>query len=62
MGPVSTETAGIQSELPDLGNVSIAMVRTLDSAAFRHALHLVMEQAGRPIKTETSCSQAARFD
>lgn len=51
-----------ESQLIDLDAVPLSALRDWDIRALRAALHQVVEQSGRPIKTRTSCSSAAGID
>lgn len=49
------------SELIDLDDVPLSVLRTLDTVAIRRALRYIAEQTGRQAETETQCSSLTRF-
>lgn len=58
----SITDVGIESPLPDLGNISLSFSLTFDTPILRRGLQVVTEQVSQPSRTEATCSQAARID
>lgn len=54
--------SGIESELIDLGAVSMTTLRELDHTVFRQALRHVMQQTTYPQVTAGGGSEAERVD
>jgi hypothetical protein len=54
--PADTES-GIESELIDLGTMSMTVLRELDDTAFRQALRHVMQQTAHPQVTRNNESR-----
>lgn len=52
---------GVESELIDLGAVSMTALREFDDAVFRQALRYVMQQTAHP-QVSASGSEAERVD
>jgi hypothetical protein len=59
--PHSASREGIESELLDLGDVSLARLRTLDDQMLRHALQHAVERVSY-IQVTASGSGAKRVD
>lgn len=59
--PRSGGEAGIESELLDLGGVSLSRLRTLDGGELRRALRHAVERASH-IQVTASGSEAKRID
>ena len=53
---------GVESQLLDLGALSFASLRSLETTELRRAIQHVEDQVGTPSKTETSCSSVAGLD
>lgn len=63
MNPFSAGTeSGIESELIDLGAISMTTLRELDGTVFRRALRHVTEQTARPQVTVGGGSDGERVD
>jgi len=53
--------SGVESELVDLGAVSMTMLRELDGTVLRQALRHVMQQTAHPL-TASNDERSARVD
>jgi hypothetical protein len=53
---------GVESQLLDLGEVLLPLLRKVDSDTFHRAIVHVQDQAGVSSKTETSCSSLTSLD
>jgi hypothetical protein len=64
MNPHSSDDThvGFNSDLPNLGAISLRALRGLDGAALHLVLDRVVQQTGRAIKSITTCSSAGRID
>jgi len=60
--PRSGGEAGIESELLDLSEVSLARLRTLDGSQLRHALRHTMERVAYVQVTASGSQGAKRVD
>lgn len=60
--PRSVREAGIESELLDLGGVSLTRLRTLDSSKMRKALRHAVERAAYIPVTASGSQGAKRVD
>ncbi|MEV6619724.1 hypothetical protein AB0M83_20785 [Amycolatopsis sp. NPDC051106] len=60
--PRSDREAGVESELLDLGEVSLAQLRTLDSSELRKAIRHAVERVSYISVTASSSGGAKRID
>lgn len=58
MNPLDDAQPALESELFDLGRVSLTVLRGMSPAALGPALPHVVEEAEDPTRTKTSCSNA----